>query len=747
MNNIYTDCRSLFKFLVEINATATVMLHLVDSSQLDADSLSSVKDYVHISKSSTNEYVDLSETTMTVNLMIQDLSVVDLSGDSFDSRKRIMCKLIVVIHSDKIKKLDISNNFLRSVVFTISQSNECKFNNINILDARINPIEILDVSVLTNLEELYLSETDSGTELNLSTNSSLNVLDLRNVFFDPIIYPKESQLNSLTIHGLDQDSKRDVLKDRCKTPTPYLETTGVTRNRLMNFCEADLLHMHWVKYIDICRLNIPVLTMDLDKMPLLEDIVMTHNSMTKLRIVSSRNDVNKNENSKTLCCLQRLILNSNELENVDWVLMNKMYIHTLDLSTNLIKGTLDLSEFHSLEYLFFNSQAIEQLILTANPMNGGVIKLDGSRNNLQKIDVSNHPNIKDIDLSENKITSLDISNHHCIETIILRSNNIESFDDIKLLRRNKSLVHLDVSDNMITNQISLNLNDFENLHYINVSDIKGDNSFTLHVSSKNLKHLIVENTSVNDIIVDDNQSHNITPKIPEQIVVKNNKKLQKIVFPQILTGTINVFDISDNPALYRIDIPTDRICVKSLNIAGLGDIKIMMQTHHESALSDKLFMNICVTKGFERSHDLLLLIDATELNDLNISRSCRSILSTKNSELDLTWLNKIQSIKTITLKGYSELSITYPGDYSIKSIQYAYNVCVDKIKTNYDFDLQIRIDDRCVINTKYSGLPGGTGSRSHIHKGYGISFLPVIGILMTCIVSLLFLVSYLLSKT
>lgn len=714
MNQFYTDCRTLFKFLVEVDASSTIRLHITDNA-------------TPIATPNPDNQTDPRVLQICLKSSESILSTIDLTGDPNDSRKRIMCSLLIESDSVHVRSLNFSNNFIRNIIF----SENSNFENILVLNISSNPLEKIDISRLSKLQELYVSENEFDHPLDLSVNKELRVVDLRKVSFHNVMYPDDSLIETLCVHGI---RKLDVTA----IPDSNVPDINILPQTMVQYDDLKKMkHLKKLELVDIFILS--SLSLNLDLTPNLEDVRLIRNELSELKIESN---YSKRE---SIYGIKTLVVTHNNIETLILDKITTERIMTLDVSNNKINGQLDLSAFFNLSHVSASCQHIDEVLLPTD-LNGefGLKSVNLANNNIKVIDVSDHVGIKHLILGSNLIQDLDLSHHDDMETLDLSENKIKNVSHLKISKCCIMLKRVDVSKNNMMIEDHIDLRIYDQLSEINISDIISSDeirSYKLLVPSKNIDRIIVENTDVSELVFDQNS---IIKKTPRHVVVRNNRLLETISMDAYNNNQMKLdhLDLSNNPKLCMLHLPSN-CSISSLSIAFLA--------------IDKIRLNGILMK-IERISDpkCVFTLDAKDLCSLDISGSnfkrYEEYEPDTCSEIDLTWLNKINRLNTIILKGISTIDITFPGDYSVKNITYVrsnetYTQIPDYLtKISYQqlkSDLTIVIDRDSIVNAKYSGLPGGTGELDKIQKGYmtpkfiylfiGIGIICIIGILLTII--------------
>ncbi|XP_076321713.1 uncharacterized protein LOC143231069 [Tachypleus tridentatus] len=183
-----------------------------------------------------------------------------------------------------------------------------------------------------------------------------------------------------------------------------------------------------------------------------------------------------------LSYLQKLILSHNELKYISWKFHTSfMKLKLLDLSHNLLYGTLSSNSFHLFE-------SLEVLNVSYNQLN----KLSHSL-------FSKLTSLKLLDLSNNKILEIDLhtfSKLYSLELLDLSANNLyqlqhDWFSDLKNLKE------LRLGSNRIQNLNNVVFSALNTLQYLDLSD--NEIKYVGMLSFKGLKELRKFNLSMNNI--------------------------------------------------------------------------------------------------------------------------------------------------------------------------------------------------------------------------------------------------------
>lgn len=288
---------------------------------------------------------------------------------------------------------------------------------------------------------------------------------------------------------------------------PNLRTLMMPGNRLS---VVDLSPFANLQFLDLSanRLN----EIDLTHNPILKQVLLDLNSLNEL-------DVSKNTQ------LEVLVLSENDLSALD--LSNNKELQELVLDQNSFSGSvsdgpdplLNLQENTKLINLNLFNNDITYIDVSKNTR---LDFLDLRQNQLLEINVSLNQNLTELRLTDNQLSALDISNNNELDRIwaannlitrvdlpvvgklryIFLSNNLIDCDDSDctsqdyfLIPPNDNLIHVDLSDNLLSNNdiVLLNNQNFSELLLADNLGISGTFDLTF---AKQLIDLNLDGTGV-----------------------------------------------------------------------------------------------------------------------------------------------------------------------------------------------------------------------------------------------------------
>ncbi|MBR1462558.1 MAG: leucine-rich repeat protein [Prevotella sp.] len=335
--------------------------------------------YVSTGYQSTQPWSQASASTFTI---VNDADVIDINATNFPDEAfrnyllaqtygtdgKITLGEIETITEINVDETDIAS--LKGIEF---------FTALKILEARWIPIETIDLSGNTNLEELYLQD-NKLTALNVSSNTNLKIL--------------VCNANELTT--LDISNNIDLEYLTCSNnKITYISglngTEGVALKGL--YCSNNKLSY-------------------LEPNKELQALDCRNNSITYLYL----NDYNK---------LQQVDCSDNSIGD-SYSFSNCPLLYTISMN-NCNTTTMDkISNCSSLRDLYVNDNELIQINLSNAGCEGTLETIECQNNQLTSLNLNAFTKLKNLNCSSNQIESLEISSCNILRKLICKDNLISN---------------------------------------------------------------------------------------------------------------------------------------------------------------------------------------------------------------------------------------------------------------------------------------------------------------------------------
>ncbi|VBB18793.1 hypothetical protein YASMINEVIRUS_1325 [Yasminevirus sp. GU-2018] len=761
---LMTNCKDLFKWLVEVPSSKTQNIVLISSgSALDSKVSESVLTRTEGSGNTLDNDISIDTSSLERD---GECQLICLKGDLLDPRKRISCGINFVVETEKGEKspsvkfsVDISYNFIRRVSFdsTVSQC-------VRSLNLRSNNLEDIDLSSLTNLDHLNVSDNvidysystegvesstqDSGScdgKLDLSRNPCLKTISLLGVGFRNIVIPGSRMLEKAEI---------------------------VFVGKIPHTVETNMRYLNSIKYLHLENCSVGEIFVD-DATAKIETLILKKAKLSKFRL----------ESLLIPSVLTHLDLSDNNIEEID--LSSALSLRHLNINKNKIKQ-LDLSRNSKLETLHASTCSLLYLKVPTS-----IKVLDVSFNDLGNIifqtinqvgsqsssnaSTANLANLTHLNIESNLMTYLNLSACRNLTSLIVKSNKFEFLSDLVLPVDPSKLEMIDVSDNRLrlkqsesTNSLdTVNLEKYESLSRIVMSNSFVDATGSLVVPSVNLKELRVESTPFEEIEFSRRLIGTYFRHADTDLIIKDNTRLKSIDFKTgssesnfgknldpITESTlaINRLELSNNPSLVNF-LTRSCLLINPCTLV-LSNFEVESFQHNRQKQLNG-FNNVCSdTLEVVRAGGVKHTFNITNLTSIDISRNprlhvrfgtreshnisqmtgkmdCQKECSSECPQIDFAWLSKVSSITKIKIDDPKGATLLFPGSYSVKNIRFStidenLNEDVDGREDSKDVgsDLSVSIVQTSRHNNtnfvlKYSGLPGGDGSTDGSTDGDG----------------------------
>ena len=480
-----------------------------------------------------NSLSDLHRIEATSNsLSVVDLSSLNNSLTAVYLYNNQISQLILPdsAYNGGVMSLHLQNNILNSISFPQTLR-------INYLNLNNNPLDTIDVSILYDLRDLYISNSNISS-LNLSNNNSLYTLDIyQNSLLTSIDLKNKNNLYNLRIvdnsslYALDMrnvsifaiNHNNSGLHNNVPYGSNFFYNSSLTCISVSDTIVANALLDDnidpWCSFSTNCTgLGcMDSLALNYDPNALTDDgtciyemltYVPDDNFETYLESMGWGDGIALNDSVLTINIISVSLLNLNnryiaDLTGIEkFASLRNLYcinntISDIDLSSNLNLevlfcdgnqiDTLDLSNNTLLYSLYCNFNQIVSLDVSNNPL---LTNFYCAGNLMSTLDISQNTSLIYFSCSGNQLTNLDVSN--CIDLLHLQlySNNITYLDIsdnpslIILDCSSNQLVDLDVSDNPLLSYLGCSANQLDNLdvrngNNTNISDFYATNNSNL----------------------------------------------------------------------------------------------------------------------------------------------------------------------------------------------------------------------------------------------------------------------------
>lgn len=295
--------------------------------------------------------------------------------------------------------------------------------------------------------------------------------------------------------------------------------------------------------------------------------------------------------------LQRLFLSSNKLNQLNLTCIPARALVTLDISDNLLSGTLadSLNQFTRLQVLDLSNNSLEAICSTELSL-PALHTLSLDRNRVVSLpDLASCAQLATLTASENKLSGLSASTVSLtqLRNVDLSSNNIRTIDDVTV--NMETLVTLNLAGNSLREKKYLNMNAAEiraDLHKKSSSTLQegtrdrdSDKSTTtalftphagvLDLNSRELTQLSPEQVDLSEPIHTIRLSNNHLTTFPVEL----------LTHPQV-QHTLRSLDLSHNQRLHSTDYLAQQIhlpALQSLYIVSTGLSTLSSLTTHLTA--------------------------------------------------------------------------------------------------------------------------------------------------------------------
>ncbi|XMO85974.1 hypothetical protein AAFN75_14385 [Algibacter sp. AS12] len=162
---------------------------------------------------------------------------------------------------------------------------------------------------------------------------------------------------------------------------------------------------------------------------------------TSLRtLIAAQHDITQIDVSNNIN-LDTLNLAGNNLSSIDLSSNNKLVL--LDLIANQLNSITGLSELSELKELDLSWNYFENFSISSESLE----VLHVSNNDLNALDISAAPNLKNMLLTSNKLQSLEVLSNINLETLLVSDNELQTIN----LSANQNLTHLYITSNLLIN--------------------------------------------------------------------------------------------------------------------------------------------------------------------------------------------------------------------------------------------------------------------------------------------------------
>ncbi len=354
----------------------------------------------------------------------------------------------------------------------------------------------------------------------------------------------------------------------------------------------------------------------------------------------------------------------------------------LDVSNLNIADLTGIEDFIALENLFCSNNSLAVLNISNNT---NLIALACSSNSLISIDVSSNSNLETLDCSENQIQNLDVSSNFDLKSLTVSGNQIMVLD----VSNNTELSVLNVSNNRISGELVVNNNlNLESLYcasnQITTLNLSANTLLkNLDASGNALTNLDL--TMINSVVCPDPQTDPMTICQGLSSINVSNNVLSSLVVANGYNDLISVFDTSDNPDLFCIQIDSGFI--------PNGWIKDDWTYYSDTTcldvytyIPDDNFEQALIDLGYDDVLDnLVLTANIATLTDLNISNASISnligiedfvaleVLDGSNNTLENIDLSNNLALQELNIENNNLTSLNVSANNSLTTLNCAGN--------------------------------------------------------------------------
>ena len=381
----------------------------------------------------------LTEFTGTDNVNGLNLEITDDSKSiKIDNAQNISSLGSIVLGNAELDSLILNNaSSLREVAW--NYNGNIYIRNLTITNA-VN-LTSLDLSHKswngTELESLNLDGAVNLTSLNIPSRGKLKSLSLKNLGKISYLDVKNNELTDIDVTGMTSLKTLNLSNNKLEevkglTTLPNLTDLNLTNNKLTNIDVTGLTSLNTLYLLN-------------NKLEEVKGLTALSN-LTNLDI--GNNNIKGTLDLSKLTNLYDVCVDGNKLTNIEFPKQN--VIRTLYLSDNNLTGTLDLKNLTNLDNSLeiINNPNLSNILLpkAENVENLLVINCD-----LESIDVSNMPNVKDFIIINNKklskIEGLDKLLN--LNILVIPNNNLSDVN----LDKNKELKIVSLDNNPLSSNI------------------------------------------------------------------------------------------------------------------------------------------------------------------------------------------------------------------------------------------------------------------------------------------------------
>ncbi|MCL2054959.1 MAG: leucine-rich repeat protein [Oscillospiraceae bacterium] len=189
---------------------------------------------------------------------------------------------------------------------------------------------------------------------------------------------------------------------------------------------------------------------------------------------------------------------------ISWDTASTKRVRIIDIYSRTLTGSLDVSDFTSLQQLIVSDNQLTALDVSNNT---ALRQLFAESNRLTTLDVSKNTSLTHLRVSGNQLKAFDVSNNKALMSLEANDNqlrNLNVSNNIALLSlyvRNNQLTALDVSSNTSLGQLHANGNQLKTLNFSNNTELSllnaSNNQLTDISSFEDFQNLITVNVSYN----------------------------------------------------------------------------------------------------------------------------------------------------------------------------------------------------------------------------------------------------------
>ena len=580
------------------NINQITNLDLTDKNIIDLTGIQDFSFLESISANTGNQIQGVLDLSSNTNLNYVDLANNQLSELYLNNNPNLTG--LFLYHNTSLSVLEIGNSPILetltihdNLITELNLSNSPKIKDMRIWNSKLESFDLSNQTELEILRAQSIFKTE-GKSIDLSNNSSLKIIDLRNNFLESIDLSSNSEVeivvlseNKLSSIDLSNNSQIRILGLQVNNINS-LDLSSINNLTLFrgfnnDFTCVTLSETQINNIPQSCQeIGIPDNSDDPNQETCygweLNDLSESYD-YTPTWVVEQGVSYSINcdqDNGKTYVPDDNFEQALIEL-GYDDVLDD--YVNTIDVQsiTNLdirdrtpkIVDLTGIESFSSLEILNVTENSVVTLNLSDNI---NLVRLDADNNSITAIDVSNSPNINFISAVGNEFESIDLSGNPLLEELYIDRCNISSID----LSNNSLLTYLTM-DGLGT----LNSIDLSNNTLLKLLRLEGTQLDTIDLSTNvNLEELVINNNKLTSLDLSTNSKLKIlncasqfadpqaSTGVLNSLNISNSADLQNL---HIENNSITSLDLSNNTNITELNVSTNPLT--ALDVSGLTNLQ------------------------------------------------------------------------------------------------------------------------------------------------------------------------------